>query len=98
MRTVLKLSLLLVSAVWGAATFDWPAAGSSEKPAMTSATSGTEWRHTAAGWERSTDWTVKRRLEELTAQQPRTLHPLLLADLEILLAVGSLAIFSSRRG
>ncbi len=93
MRTVIRLTVLLVGIVWCAAATDWPSADvSTSRPSTVLG-----WRRGKDGWERAGDWTSEATEPKASAGIALP-HPVLIADVELLLAVGSLVFLSPRKG
>ena len=79
MRSIGWITVILIATLWGASEIHLPAADS---PAPTNL----GWRRTRDGWEYST------RLFRQSSAQP-SLHPSVVASLEILLAIFALSAF-----
>ncbi len=83
MRLIGWLLLVLMGLCWLA----------SEVSLQTTETLPAQWRRTVDGWELKSSWA-----RDPSGARPATVHPAVIATLQILLAVAALIAFSNERG
>ena len=93
MRTAFGLSLLLLGALWLAATLGLQKPVESQATSWKDAPVGTQWRRTAGGWQR-VDEVVNR--EDQRQFVSTSLSPLVVASLLVCISVLALLVFPAR--